>query len=715
MTQSYKSSETNAKKGHTIRVMKGKHIKWWWIALAVVLLAAAVIVIVIAANRKAPENTPAPESGTSTEATTESPPTSNPEAEPDYSVSENWAYFGIGEDQPVDLFLICPTVDMKDEYNMAMDDEETKASFLGALNMERGIYEESTRMYAPYYRQAAMKIYSLDPDEREPWLALAYTDVSAAFSWYLTHENNGRPIILAGFSQGADLCYRLLEEYFDDETLYDRLIAVYAIGWPCTQELVDAYPQIKPAQSAEDLGVVISFDCEAPEVSETFITPDGTKGLSINPLNWRTDGTPADKSENLGTCFTDYSGTITGEIPALCGCYLDEARGVVKVTDVSAADYPAVVPGLPEGAYHVYDYLFFYRNLQQNVKLRTERYLAGVQDRQPAAAATVQPGVGSLSREGYTLEQVVVLSRHNIRSPLSGSGSALGTITPHEWFQWSSNPSELSLRGGVLETEMGQYFRKWLESEGLFPENYHPTEDEVRVYANSKQRTIATAEYFVSGLLPTANTPIETHVEYDTMDPVFTPQLTFVSPDYNAAAEEQVWEIYGDTVASLVDRNVALMGCKKLLGVSGLAVGFVNGAGAGIIRDLLFHHGNLGHALLRCLDLIGQCPVFFGCGCRPFFQLRVVHQAMLLQIGHCLRHLLEVKLFGPVCVSSAVSLSQLRLDVDQKLVGALRLLLMRSSLPWCMLSGFGDDFPKLRWRITLSKRIHAEKPLLCPS
>ena len=37
----------------------------------------------------------------------------------------------------MDLFLICPTVDMKDEYNMAMDDEETKASFLGALNNVR--------------------------------------------------------------------------------------------------------------------------------------------------------------------------------------------------------------------------------------------------------------------------------------------------------------------------------------------------------------------------------------------------------------------------------------------------------------------------------------------------------------------------------------------------------------------------------------------------
>ena len=59
------------------------------------------------------------------------------------------------------------------------------------------------------------------------------------------------------------------------------------------------------------------------------------------------------------------------------------------------------------------------------------------------------------------LDKVVILSRHNIRSPLSGSGSLLGDITPHEWFGWTSNPSELSLRGAMLETIMGQYFRLW--------------------------------------------------------------------------------------------------------------------------------------------------------------------------------------------------------------------------------------------------------------
>ena len=293
---------------------------------------------------------------------------------PDYSDKSNWAYYAIGEDKQADLFLICPTVDMNDEFNMSMDDEKTKESFTGALNMERGIYEESTRMYAPFYRQAAMKVYDLDEKGREPYLESAYKDVSAAFSYYLNNENKGRPIILAGFSQGADMCYRLLEEYFDDEKLYEQLVAVYAPGWACTDELVSKYPQIKPASGEFDTGVVISFDCEAKDVEDTMIHPAGSRAYSINPLNWKTDGTIADKTLNIGACFTSYSGKIKREEAALCGCYIDEKRGVLKVTDVDAADYPPIVPGLPEGAYHIYDYQFFFRNLEQNVNRRLAAY-----------------------------------------------------------------------------------------------------------------------------------------------------------------------------------------------------------------------------------------------------------------------------------------------------------------------------------------------------
>ncbi len=171
------------------------------------------------------------------------------------------------------------------------------------------------------------------------------------------------------------MCYRLLQEYFGSEILQRRLVAVYAIGWPCTEELVSAYPQIVPAASEDDVGTVISFECEAPELSGSFIMPEGIRAYSINPLNWRTDGTPADKSLNSGACFTDYSANITKEEAGLCGCYIDTERGALKVTDVDPADYPALISVLPDGSYHIYDYQFFYRNLQQNVQTRLNAWM----------------------------------------------------------------------------------------------------------------------------------------------------------------------------------------------------------------------------------------------------------------------------------------------------------------------------------------------------
>lgn len=160
---------------------------------------------------------------------------------------------------------------------------------------------------------------------------------------------------------------------------------------------------------------------------------------------------------------------------------------------------------------------------------------------------------GSLFHEGYTLEEVVVLSRHNIRAPLSGGDSLLGRITPYTWFNWSANASELSTRGGVLETENGQFFRKWLEKEGLFPENYHPKGNEVKIYSNSKQRTIATAQYFTAGLLPTANERIDYRVEFDKMDPVFNPQLTYVTDKYREDCIAQMHELFDEKIKSLSD------------------------------------------------------------------------------------------------------------------------------------------------------------------
>lgn len=146
----------------------------------------------------------------------------------------------------------------------------------------------------------------------------------------------------------------------------------------------------------------------------------------------------------------------------------------------------------------------------------------------------------------YTLSEVVVLSRHNIRSPLSGKGSAIERITPHNWYSWTSEPSYLSTKGGIMETMMGQYFHRWLVKERLFMEDSTPKPDEIRVYANSMQRTLATAHYFLSGFMPFADIPVKQEYAIQVMDPVFTPQITHLDDEFCKKAFREIAEIAGE-------------------------------------------------------------------------------------------------------------------------------------------------------------------------
>lgn len=306
--------------------------------------------------------------------------------EPDYADAGSWAYWRVGENKPADLFIVCPTVDLGTggNKNMSLADNEAKKNFYGALNMERGIYEQHCRIYAPYYRQAVLADYDLPAKEAEPYFNLAYKDVRAAFVYYMQHENNGRPFVLAGFSQGAEMCLRLLKEFGNEDFVKNNMVACYAIGWRFTPQEAEKYPYIQPAKCADDLGKVIIFNSEAPEVTSSLMVPHGEKSFCINPLNWRTDGTMADKALNSGACFTDYSGSIKREVPQLTGCCIDTERGVLKVTDIDKKQYPPVLSIFTDGIYHLYDYQFFYRNLQQNVGLRINTF---VEERQVQNAA----------------------------------------------------------------------------------------------------------------------------------------------------------------------------------------------------------------------------------------------------------------------------------------------------------------------------------------
>lgn len=87
---------------------------------------------------------------------------------------------------------------------------------------------------------------------------------------------------------------------------------------------------------------------------------------------------------------------------------------------------------------------------------------------------------------------------------------------------------------GVLEVYMGHYMREWLaEQDGEIREC--PPPDTVYAYANSLQRTVATAQFFITGAFPGCDIPVHHQEKMGTMDPTFNPVIT----DDSAAFSEQ--------------------------------------------------------------------------------------------------------------------------------------------------------------------------------
>lgn len=308
---------------------------------------------------------------------------------PDYSDEAFWVARPTEEaaEDSYDVFMLEPATNMK---NLSIGNENilnqrTISRFLKTFLMEKDILGEKAEIYCPLYRQKLFGMYYQQDENGEQRILrtlegvkdteaennIAYGDVREAFLWFLDHREASRPFLLFGYSEGAEMVIRLLEEFGEDPGVSDQLIAAYAIGWNVTVEDLQACPYLKMAQSADDTGVIVSFEC----YDEKAQKPDYPV-CSINPLNWKTDDTPAGKEENLGYVMVDSSGEIAEEIPEFCGAYLDPDTGVLIATDLDDSTDWFAESGkvMSAGDYHIYELNFFYRNLQENILQRVTAF-----------------------------------------------------------------------------------------------------------------------------------------------------------------------------------------------------------------------------------------------------------------------------------------------------------------------------------------------------
>lgn len=298
----------------------------------------------------------------------------------DYSDENNW--MKIPEiTKEVDTFYIYPTVvaDASEDVPdiVPIDYEPMRTNAQGVYEMQGTVYEESTNVFAPYYRQSNLiAIGNLRGDDLFQYqMQEQRTDIYAALDYYFENYNNGRPFILAGHSQGSIMSIIVLGDYMQAHPeYYERMVAAYPIGFSVTKEWLEEHPYLKFAEGADDTGVIITWNTEGPgnKGQDNIVVEEGA--ISINPLNWKRDDTYAGVDENLGSLVQNEE---TGEYEIKDGmgdAQVDTERGVVICT--TDTDYVPAAEVFGPASLHRWDYGLYYVNIQKNVADRINSYMS---------------------------------------------------------------------------------------------------------------------------------------------------------------------------------------------------------------------------------------------------------------------------------------------------------------------------------------------------
>ena len=303
----------------------------------------------------------------------------------DYSRKANW--FRIPEiTKDVDTFYIYSTIFMganEGDPDYATLDTKEMLDGIGIEHaIKSSVFEESTNLFIPLYRQSSMKhaaeVFQKDGIIEAALTGIPYGDITAALDYYFENYNQGRPFVIAGHSQGAAILRLVLKGYFKAHPeYYKRMVAAYAIGYSITKEDLETNPHIKFATGETDTGVVISWHAEGPKNVEANVPIPSVailkNGIAINPLNWTRDETYAPASMNLGSLVMDETGkTEIRDIDA--DAQVCMARGTV-VTNAKATPNEMVDLAGPQ-CYHQDDYSIFYNNIKDNVAKRIAAYKA---------------------------------------------------------------------------------------------------------------------------------------------------------------------------------------------------------------------------------------------------------------------------------------------------------------------------------------------------
>ncbi len=179
--------------------------------------------------------------------------------------------------------------DGKETYCSLLTTEDRQALDAEFAYTEEHIGQNDFNYIAPYYHQFTFDAINLSTSQFDAQYNKVKEEVCESFDYYMSHINNGRKFALVGFSQGGMLVLDVLKHMTDEQ--YNQMVAAYAIGYRISSDDTRCR-HIVPATDESTPGVTVSYNSV---LSTSGIWPFVASGATaaINPVNWKTDATPA--------------------------------------------------------------------------------------------------------------------------------------------------------------------------------------------------------------------------------------------------------------------------------------------------------------------------------------------------------------------------------------------------------------------------------------
>ncbi len=160
-----------------------------------------------------------------------------------------------------DCFYVYPTVSTETTDNA---DLTVQPAEIGAAVAQAARFSQVCRVWAPMYRQRTTSSLAKGLGNDPTADAVAYASVLSGWRDYLAHDNDGRPVVFIGHSQGAAMLIRLLRSQIDpDASLRKLVVSAIILGGnvqvPTGRPVGGTFQNIPACQSAVQTGCVIAY------------------------------------------------------------------------------------------------------------------------------------------------------------------------------------------------------------------------------------------------------------------------------------------------------------------------------------------------------------------------------------------------------------------------------------------------------------------------